>query len=184
MMIPWRAPDEHLAIRSFSTHENQLEVTLQPTTKIACCPYCHHQSVRIHSHYKRHIQDLPVGEQSVKLYVFVRKWFCDYMDCTTCIFTERFTWLKPYSRRTEHLTNILRKLAFSTSCFNVEKVAHVLKISISHVTLLAIIRETSIERKVQEAIGLDDFALKKDIPMAQLYVTLFLIIQSPFYQTA
>lgn len=133
-----------------------MKVTIQPTTRIACCPYCHHQSERIHSHYKRQIQDLPVGEQSIKLC-----WFCNFKDCTTRIFTELFTWLKPYSRRTERLTNVLRKLAFSAGCLNAEKMAQVLQISISHDTLLVILRETSIEMKVPEVIGLDDFAFKK-----------------------
>lgn len=161
MMIPWRSPGEHLAIRSISTNENLVEVTIQPTTRIASCPYCHRQSERIHSHYKRQIQDLPVGEQSIKLCLFDRKWLCDFIDCTTHIFTERFTWLKPYSRRTERLTNVLRKLAFSMSCLNAEKIAHVLPIFISHDTLLVILRETSIETKVPKVIGLDDFAFKK-----------------------
>lgn len=168
MMIPWRAPEEQLVILHISNTENQFELTIKSTHTTAICPYCHQISTRIHSHYKRQIQDLPFGEQSIHLNFIVCKWFCDDIQCSARIFTERFTWLKPYSRRTERLTSILRKLAFSTSCPNAEKVARAFHISVSHDTLLTIIRNTDIPINQPKAIGLDDFALRK----GQIYGTL------------
>lgn len=117
--------------------------------------------MRIHSHYRRTIQDLPIGEDTVLIDLIARKWFCDTPECTTKIFTERFDWLLPYSRRTERLTTVLRKLAFSTSCLSAEKVARAFHIQISHDTLLMILKNTEIPVQISEAIGLDDFAFKK-----------------------
>ncbi|MED3844280.1 hypothetical protein P9213_08940 [Geobacillus stearothermophilus] len=69
------------------------------------------------------IQDLPIADRPVRLLLISRKWFCDDPSCSLKVFTERYDWLAPHSRRTLRAEHILRQIAFSTSCLAAEKIA-------------------------------------------------------------
>ena len=43
---------------------------------IVNCPLCHHPSGRIHSHYERTLQDLPLVQFSLTILLEVCKFFC------------------------------------------------------------------------------------------------------------
>lgn len=161
MLIPWQAPEKQLSLHSLQANEVTIVFTLQLTTPYAFCPCCGSQSTRLHSFYYRVLQDLPIGTQHVILHLKSRKWFCDEAWCTQRIFTERFSWLKAYARRTERLEQLLRKLAFSMSCRQAERVTCSSLVRISHDTFLRLIRMTTIELPQTTAIGLDDFAFRK-----------------------
>lgn len=75
----------------------------------------------------------------------LHKWFCDNVDCSKKIFTERLTWLSPYRRKTNRLEETLRTLAFSMSCLQAEKVCHCLHMPTSHDTLLNLIKKADIQ---------------------------------------
>jgi transposase len=101
-------------------------------------------SFRPHSHYTRIIQDLPIGEKTVSLLLISRKWFCDNPICDRKIFTERYDWIAENGRRTTRAESVLREIAFSSSCLNGEKLARTVYLSVSHDTLLSIIKKTEI----------------------------------------
>ncbi|MFJ7368731.1 ISL3 family transposase [Lysinibacillus sp. NPDC098008] len=161
MLIPWQAPEKQLSLYSLQTTETAVILYLQLTKTYAFCPSCGSQSKHQHSFYTRELQDLSVGSQHVLIRLQSRKWFCTEIYCQQRIVTERFSWLLPYARRTERLQQFLRKLVFSMSCRQAERVAQSYLRRISHDTFLRLIRSTMIALPQTTAIGIDDFAFRK-----------------------
>ena len=161
MMIPWLTPEKQLQAYLLLRKEKEMILLLQMTTKHAYCPSCGTKSLRLHSRYMRFLYDLPFGSQHTAIHFVSRKWFCDENGCTQRIFTERFSWLKPYARRTERLQQLLRKLAFSMSCLQAEKLARSFLPKMSHDTFLRLIRATPTHVSIPSAVGIDDFSFRK-----------------------
>lgn len=146
--ISWSSPNCHLELLHVTSYENTLLLTVKSTQTSAPCPSCFRICSRIHSQYTRKVRDLPISDKPVELLILTKRWFCDHSDCKVKIFTERFDWLSPKGRRTLRTEEVLRKIAFSTSCLSAEKVAQSAHIPVSHDTLLSIIHKTEIEVEV------------------------------------
>ena len=43
----------------------------------------------MHSRYRRHLADLPVSGRPVVVWLTVRRFFCDHVDCSACTFAEQ-----------------------------------------------------------------------------------------------
>lgn len=151
--VPWSSPDPDLELMYIYPTNESLLITLKSNRTFSSCPTCSKKSSRSHSQYTRKVQDLPIGEKSVELLILSRRWFCDNSDCDVKIFTERFDWLSSNGRRTKMTEEVLRKMAFSTSCLSAEKLAKSAHIPVSHDTLLALIHQTVIESEVSPFRG-------------------------------
>lgn len=151
--IPWSSPAHDLELMNIYPSNESLLLTLKCNRNSSTCPACLAKSSRIHSLYTRKVQDLPIGEKSVELVILARRWFCENPYCNVKIFTERFDWLSSNGRRTKRTEEVLRKIAFSTSCHSAEKVARSAHIPVSHDTLLTLIHQTVIESEVSPFCG-------------------------------
>lgn len=151
--ISWSPPDPNLELLYVSASDDSLLLTVKSIRTSSSCPVCSKLSSRIHSQYTRKAQDLPIGDKSVELLILTKRWFCDQPDCQVKIFTERYDWLSSNGRRTTRTEEVLRKMAFSTSCLSAEKVARSAHIPVSHDTLLALVQHTDIELEVSPFRG-------------------------------
>lgn len=151
--IPWSSPDPNLELLHISSTNESLLLTLKSTSNSSPCPSCSKQSSRIHSQYTRMVQDLPISDKSVDLLLLTKRFFCDSPDCPIKIFTERFNFIAPNSRRTTRTEEVLRKIAFSTSCLSAEKIAKSAHIPVSHDTLLNLIHHTDIKSEISPFRG-------------------------------
>ncbi|OCS89624.1 hypothetical protein A6K76_12305 [Caryophanon latum] len=161
MLIPWQAPEKHLSLLLLQTTQQEIHIYLRLIKTAACCPSCGTRSQKQHSFYSRKLQDLSIRMQHVQIHLQSRKWFCVERFCTQQIFTERFTWLQPYARKTERLQQFLRQLVFSMSCRQAERIIQPYLRRVSHDAFLRLIRATTIELPHTTAIGIDDFAFRK-----------------------
>ncbi|OIJ20126.1 hypothetical protein BKP45_10080 [Anaerobacillus alkalidiazotrophicus] len=134
--------DDNVEVIHYSKQNEQWDIILKLITKATSCPSCNCVSTRIHSKYTRRIQDLPMNNLMVCFTIQLNKWYCDNSVCQTKIFTERLSWLESYRRRTKRCEDVLRKIAFSTSCLQAEKISYELKVPASNDTLLRIIKNT------------------------------------------
>ncbi|GAB1798327.1 ISL3 family transposase [Priestia megaterium] len=143
--------------------EDQSYMYLVKSKHSSCiCPSCHTLSHRIHSQYVRSLQDVPAYGKTTYIKIQTRKFFCDDCSCPQAIFTERFTWLGTYQRKTKRLQEMLKSIALSTSCKVASRLSKHLGIVTSHHTLLRLLHKLklpSYEPPVH--IGIDDFAFKK-----------------------
>lgn len=151
--ISWSPLDPNLELLHVSASNDSLLLTVKSIRTSSSCPVCAKLSSRIHSQYTRKVQDLPIGDKSVELLILTKRWFCDQPDCQVKIFTERYDWLSSNGRRTARTEEVLRKIAFSTSCLSAEKVARSAHIPVSHDTLLALVQHTDIELEVSPFRG-------------------------------
>jgi len=76
-------------------------ITVRHISRAGVCPRCGRLSSRVHSRYRRHLLDLPLGGKPVRLVVVARRFRCDAVLCGQRIFTERFNEdvLAPRARR-------------------------------------------------------------------------------------
>lgn len=153
MTLSWSPPDPFMELVYVSTVDDTLHLIVKSIRSFSSCSVCSTTSFRPHSQYTRKVQDLPISEHPVQLLILTRKWFCDNPDCHVKIFTERFEGLSSNGRRTIRAENVLRKIAFSTSCLAAERVAHAVHIPVSHDTLLNLIRKTDITPTVSPFRG-------------------------------
>lgn len=80
--------------------EQEMLIQAHTVNAGAICPYCGHNSSRVHSYYTRTIHDLPVSEYSVCLKVHIRRFRCVSQTCSHQTFTERLPeFVAPYAHR-------------------------------------------------------------------------------------
>ena len=70
-------------------NNTRLVMLLRATGEGSHCPVCRQESQRIHSRYRRRLNDLPWEGIPVRIELRVRRFFCDRDDCGRQIFTER-----------------------------------------------------------------------------------------------
>src|SRR5438552_1635592 len=77
----------------------------EATLNYAFCPACGVRSTSIHSHYQRHIGDLPLNGTAMHLRLRVRRFRCRNPGCLHQIFTERIPEIaSPYAHRSTRLS--------------------------------------------------------------------------------
>ncbi|MDP9869678.1 MULTISPECIES: transposase family protein [Streptosporangium] len=91
-----------------------LLVSARVKTSEAGCGACGTLSQRIHSRYRRRLQDMTCGEVPVTIELEVRRWFCVNLDCPVRTFAEQVAGLaRPYARRTSALRRLLEHIALA-----------------------------------------------------------------------
>lgn len=149
---------------SYSLHQNKI-LKLEVRTKggDAKCPYCHQISNRVHSHYNRTVQDLPMADFAIILHVCVRRFFCDNPSCPYCTFTERMPGsIEAYARRTNRMLVSQREVGFVAGGEGGSKIAHKLALPTSPDTLIRLVRYAPIrEYSTPKKLGIDDWAFRR-----------------------
>jgi transposase len=152
-----------LEIVSIETVDDLLKVQVAGTKERALCPLCFCPSQRCHSHYTRVATDLPCTGFRVQLILHVRKFFCDTVDCSRKIFTERLpAFVEPWARMTVRLRQALEALGTATCGEVGARLSQRLALPTSPTTLLRRVMAlpTDAVGSVRH-LGIDDFALRR-----------------------
>jgi transposase len=154
-----------LALQSILTDEitGQLIATAVTTASGFACPLCQQPSRRVHSHYTRHLADLPCCGQPVCWQIVVRRFRCLTQECPRQIFTERFSPCAPtYARRFLRQMQVLTSVAFALGGRAGARLIADLSMSISHDTLIRLIRRQpiSVPQSVP-LLGVDDWSYRR-----------------------
>ena len=129
------------------------------------CSGCGVASARIHSHYERHLSDLPMSGRKVRLVLTARRFHCDAVMCPRRIFTERFEKeiVAPWARRTGRLDHIVHCLASALGGRPAANFAQRLMVPVSNDTLLRVIRRHGRPDFLPPSvIGIDDWAWRRN----------------------
>jgi len=152
-----------LEIVSVETVDDLLKVQVASTKERAFCPLCFCPSERCHSHYTRVVADLPCAGFRVQLILHVRKFFCDTVDCSRKIFTERLpAFVEPWARMTGRLRQALEALGTATCGEVGARLSERLALLTSPTTLLRRVMAlpTDAVGSVRH-LGVDDFAFRR-----------------------
>ena len=159
-----RLPDAR-RLQCDGIHEDGSVVTIMVASYglTAVCPKCGQVSRRVHSHYQRHLQELPWQGSQVRLHWHSRRFFCDRVGCPQRIFTERLSEVAArYGHKTQWLMTTLRALALGCGGEAGARLARRLEIPTSADTLLHEIRRYSCEPDARvRVLGVDDWAMRR-----------------------
>jgi hypothetical protein len=105
------------------------------------------------------VADLPCADFRVQLILHVRKFFCDTVDCTRKIFTERLpAFVEPWARMTVRLRRALEAVGIATCGEVGTRLAERLALPTSPTTLLRRIMALPTEKVGSvKQVGVDDF---------------------------
>jgi transposase len=150
-----------LEIVSVETADDLLKVQVASTKERAFCPLCHGPSERRHSHYTRVVADLPCADFRVQLILHVRKFFCQTVDCSRKIFTERLrAFVEPWARVTVRLRQALEAVGIATCGEVGTRLAQRLALPTSPTTLLRRIMALPTDAVgLVKQLAIDDLAL-------------------------
>jgi transposase len=155
----------HLRVENWQCEEQcsliQLQVaSVQPTP---ACPQCHQPAVRLHSHYRRTLADLPWSGYSLQIQLGVRKFFCGNPTCRQRIFTERLPdVVEPWARRTRRLAQRLTAIGLALGGMAGARLSRHFGLEVSRDTLLRLIRRLPWpDTPTPSILGVDDWAYRK-----------------------
>jgi transposase len=145
--------------------DDRIIITVRHSNEFGGCPSCGAVSRRVHSRYRRIVNDLPLSGRNVQLSVIARRFRCDAVLCGRQIFTERFAdgVVAPSARRTGRLDGIIHHLGLAlggrpAACF-----ARRLMLPVSNDTLLRVVRRRArLPSDPLQVIGIDDWAWRRN----------------------
>lgn len=140
----------------------------------AACPLCQHPARRVHSHSTRTLHDLPCGTRSLRLFITVRRFFCDCTDCPRKIFVERLPDLtRAYARTTTRFTQAVEALGFALGGKAAVRLGTQLGLARSRTTMLRTLRRaTPPPVNTPRILGVDDWAFRRGSSYGTLLVDL------------
>ena len=95
----------------------------------------------MHSRYRRHVSDLPVAGRPVVVWLTVRRFFCDHVDCSACTFVEQVPGLtERHARRSVGLQAALVAVGLALAGRAGSRLAATLGMGVSRSTLLRLVR--------------------------------------------
>ena len=86
VLLPHLSP---VVIDRIDQTDDAVVIAAHPRARGSRCHRCGRVSTRVHSRYRRHLADLPVSGWPVVVWLTVRRFFCDHVDCTTHTFVEQ-----------------------------------------------------------------------------------------------
>lgn len=79
----------NIVVDSLSKYGFQYQFACHSTISGVLCLRCNQKSIRVKSYYIRRIQDLPIANHTVWLFIRVRKFICLNPKCPCHIFTNQ-----------------------------------------------------------------------------------------------
>jgi transposase len=154
---------ERVRVEQVRLEDGVVRVKARTQDGVLPCPDCGVSSCRVHSWYQRHLADAAVGGRPVVIDLSVRRLFCDAAGCARRTFVEQVEGLTVrYGRRTVVLATVVQAIALALAGRAGARLAAVLHIVISRVTLLNVLMalpEPCLSSP--RVLGVDDFATRR-----------------------
>lgn len=127
--------DPNLVLEKHEIIDDVITLYVKSSCVEATCPYCKSSSNKVHSHYARSFQDLPIQGKKTIIILNNRKMFCNNAGCEHTTFAETFDFLQYKAKKTDRLKDeiirvSLRQSSMSASEYLMNSVANVKKSTI------------------------------------------------------
>jgi transposase len=138
-------------------------IVIRGAATICRCPMCGSVCSRVHSQYRRRLDDLPAAGVRIALILRTRRFFCDTVACERRVFAERFETVAPRARRTNRLDEVVHCLAIALGGRPAASLSRRLNVEVSNDTLLRIVRRRGPQSFPPPTIvGIDDWAWRRN----------------------
>ena len=138
VLLPHLSP---VVIDDIDCVDAALVIAAHPRARGSRCRRCGRVSTRVHSRYRRQLADLPVAGRPVEVWLTVRRFFCDHLDCSAYTFVEQMPGLtERHARRSPGLQTALVAIALALTGRPGSRLATRLGMAVSRSTLLRMIR--------------------------------------------
>jgi transposase len=154
---------EAVTVRRIEVTDAGLGIHAEPQANAAVCPHCASRSGRVHSRYQRSLADVAVGGRRVRIWVRVRRFFCDDVCCAARTFVEQVDGLTArHARRTPPLRRFLEAIGLALCGRAGARRAAALDAGVSRSILVRLVRALpDPPTDTVTVLGVDDFALKR-----------------------
>ena len=144
---------------------DHVTILTSPRQDCSPCPACAHPSRRVHSRYRRTLDDLPWQGRPVTLHVQARRFRCLNPACSQQTFAERLFGTAPAAaRRTERLGGLQRHLGLALGGEAGRRLADRLAMPVSADTLLRLVCKADRDAEPPpppRVIAVDDWAWRR-----------------------
>ena len=153
-----------------STNIDENAVTLNFTTdkRPITCPVCGKTTKEYATYYIRKVQDLPILDKNTFVNIKFRKMKCNNSTCDINYFNEPLDdYVMVKKRYSNRLIDLLVKVSLTDCAEGGSRILKEKNINVSGDKLLQLAKkyEHTIDKSKVISIGVDDFALKKNIDM-------------------
>ena len=153
----------NLELIDFRLTTTALELFIANRSVTAACPACGRSAYRVHSRYRRRLEDLPCSGRRVQIHWQIRRFFCDEPCCSQTTFAEQLPDLAArYARVTRRLASKLHAVGFEAGGEAGKRMSALFDIPASADQLLRRVktaRETA--RPTPRVLGIDDWSKRK-----------------------
>ncbi|MFF3137674.1 transposase family protein [Streptomyces mirabilis] len=138
------------------------------------CPDCAAASRRVHSRYRRHLAELPVGGRRVVVRLTVRRFFCDTATCSRRTFVEQVEGLtSKYARAGPGVNVWWRAVALAVGGRPGARLCRVLAAPTGRARLFGQLHAPPVPSRSPRVLGVDDFAFRR----SRTYGTIILDVE-------
>lgn len=113
--------DKNLNFISYEIINDSIYIHAISNRHEVICPFCKEISVKVHSHYSKSFQDLPIQGKKVIIALKNRKMFCNNPKCNHKTFAEKFEFIAPKGKKTNRLENEIISLSLNVSSITASK---------------------------------------------------------------
>lgn len=162
-MVAYQLQIPGCVVRSMQCDASVVYVYAETRSKSATCPSCGVDSKRVHSYYERILLDLPLGEQSVRIRIRVKRFRCQQIVCKRHTFVETLTDLaERYARQTRRMARIIWHIGQMVGGRPGMRLAHELQFPVSRHQIIRHLRHTyTVMTDPVRILGMDDWAKKR-----------------------
>lgn len=133
--------DKNLVVEDYEKKENTIYIHCKSIVNECNCTYCGENSCSIHSKYIRTLGDLPIQNNSVKLVLTVKKFFCNNSKCNHKTFCEKFNFVDSKAVRTKRLDDYINKMGLRDNSMDAVRNLKDAGITVSSNTVLRIVKK-------------------------------------------
>jgi len=107
--------DKQLKYEGHEIKGNEIHIRVTSKRKVLKCPYCGKKSRKVHSRYRRTIQDMPISGKKVYIEIVNRKMFCTNVKCTKKTFSERYDFVGSKEKKSKRLEKEIISIGLNSS---------------------------------------------------------------------
>lgn len=127
--------DKNLDYVSHEILKDTMYIHVISNRKTFRCPHCKTESKKIHSHYVKSFQDLPIQEKKVIIVLKNRKFFCENKECSNKTFSETFSCIDFKSKKSKRLVEYIVNTSIKLSTIDASKLLKINGVKVSKSTV-------------------------------------------------